>query len=197
MSGLRTLSPTRPGWRVWVAGALAVLVVVVVLVARLTGGGEEPAAQRGAVPEVSGSPEPGPPGDAPGGASTKPVPTSTAGDDGATGPGPYGSRAKGEAVTAAVAFVRAWATRPPAGQPGQWLDGVSRHADPALIDLLRGVDPGTVPSTRVTGAPQSVSGGPTHAQVRVPTDGGPVLVLCVLVKDRWLVADFDPEGAPS
>lgn len=190
MSEIRTFALRRPGWRVWLAGTLAVVVLVVLFVARLAEGDEKQEADGSGTPPASGStplteaPEP----------SGSPL-----NDDGVIGPeaSTGAQQAAAGAMTVALAFGRAWATPPSATAPDQWWVGVSRHTTQALAERLREVDPATLPATRVTGAAQSVLGGVTSAEVRVPTDAGPLLVVCVLVAGRWVVAEFELEAKPS
>jgi hypothetical protein len=175
----------RPGWRVWAAGGLAIVVVVVVLIARIGGGGSEPTAPSSGVavpPSAQGSAEP--------------EQGATAGEnDGlaSSEASPEAQPAAPGAMAAAVDFVRAWANHPANTTPSRWWAGVSRHTDAALADQLRDVDPSLVPASRVTGAAESRRGGATSAEVVVPTDAGRIVVSCILVRGRWLVADFDKE----
>jgi hypothetical protein len=182
----------RPGWRVWVAGALAVVVIVVVLVARLSDGSDPgPGDNRNTEQSSStGSGSPLEPVDP----SGEPL---NDGPDGAEAGNETSQPAAAGAMDVALAFARAWATPPPENAPDQWWAGVSRHTDQTLAEQLRDLDPTTLPASKVTGAPVSVSGGVTSAEVRVPTDAGQLLVVCVLVRGRWLAADYEFERRAS
>jgi hypothetical protein len=169
----------RPGWRVWAALALGCLVVVVVLVARLTGDGAPrtdagPVAPSGASPPSTAA--------AP---STSVSPPPDDGVHGSTSAVPEG------AVAAGTSFVRAWVAHAPPTTAAQWWQRVSRHADPTLAQQLRAVDLTDIPANRVTGPATGTVLSPTSAEIRVPTDGGTVVVLCVLVDSRWLAATVD------
>lgn len=178
----------RLGWRVWAAGSLAVVVVVVVLIARLTGGDAD-------------SPSGADAGDTPGAGVTEPVePSSEPLNDGPAGPeasAEPSAPAAPAAVSVALAFARAWATPPPPSAPGNWATAVSKYTDPVLAQQLRALDPKSLPATKVTGPPVSVSGGVTSAEVTVPTDAGDLLAVCVLVQGKWLVADYEFDRRPS
>ncbi len=100
-------------------------------------------------------------------------------------------------MTLATAFATDWATRPPANEPDQWWQRVTRHTDLTLAEQLREIDASTLAATKVTGPAQSAQGGVTSAEVRVPTDAGPILVVCVLVDGEWKVADYELERRPS
>jgi hypothetical protein len=192
VSEIRTFALGRPSWRVWVALALAVVVVVVLFIARVTGGGDADEPLAGGVrTSASGSPGDG---------VTEPAePSGSPLVDGPDGPEASAepSVAAPAAVTVALAFAQAFVTRPPASAPDQWLAGVSRHTDQALTEQLRGMNPAELPASRLTGAAASVQGGVTSAEVRIPTDAGPLLAVCVLVAGRWVVADYELEEAPS
>jgi len=179
----------RPGWRVWIAGVLAVIVFVVLLIARLADAGPD-------------SDQPGPSGVAASPsetASTTPEPTATLADDGLTGPeaSPKEQVAAPAAMTAATDFARAWVVAQPGVTAQQWWEGVARHTDAALADQLREVDPAVVPAARVVGPAESIHGGVSSADVAVPTDAGRLLITCSLQKNRWLVVDFDIERGQS
>lgn len=179
----------RPGWRVWAAGVLAVIVFVVVLIARLAGAGSgsDSAGSDGAAPLPSPS------------VSPAPEPTPTLADDGLSGPeaSPKEQGAAPEALLAATAFAKAWATHPDGVTAEQWWGGVAKHTDAALADQLRGVDPAVVPATRVVGPAEAIHGGVSSADVAVPTDAGRLLVTVIRQAGRWLVADFDIERGES
>ena len=181
----------RPGWRVWVAGALAVIVFGVLLAARIAGGDDEKSPRSGAPVASSTSDSTLEPVDP----SGEPLP-----NDGPAGPEASheaSQRAAPAAMTVAVAFAQAWATPPPPSAPDQWWAGVSRHTDQALAEQLREVNPADLPATRVTGPAKSVAGGVTSAEVEVPTDAGDLLVVCVDVRGRWVVADFELDRGTS
>jgi hypothetical protein len=190
MPDARSFALRRPPWRVWLAGALAVVVVVIVLIARLSGGDDDGGEPTGA-PATSGSAsaDPGPVEP-----SAEPAPDGPAGVEAAEeGKQPVAA----DALTLARQFAEAWATPPPAQAPQQWFAGVSPYVDETLAAQLKELDPATLPAKRVTGAPKAVSGGVTNADVQVPTDAGDLLVVCVLVPKGWVVADFEFERRPS
>ncbi|HEV2086919.1 MAG TPA: hypothetical protein VGR21_01280 [Cryptosporangiaceae bacterium] len=166
----------RPGWRVWVAGAIALFVAGVLLIGRLVGTDEA-----GQVRDVS----------APAPAS----PSSTLGDDGVV---PAGAPNASAVAAVAERFTRAWVNRPEGAGPESataWWKAVSRDADPTLTAQLRTADPTRIPARAVTGRPQVKPLSPTAAEARVPTDAGTAVLLCVLVEKRWLVTTIDLERA--
>ncbi len=190
MPDARSFALRPPPWRVWLAGALAVVVVVIVLIARLSGGDDDGGEPTGA-PATSGS------------ASADPGPVDPSSEPAPDGPAGVEAAEEGKqpvaagALTLARQFAQAWATPPPAQAPQQWFAGVSPYVDETLAAQLKELDPATLPATRVTGAPKAVSGGVTNADVQVPTDAGDLLVVCVLVPKGWVVADFEFERRPT
>jgi hypothetical protein len=174
---------------VWVAGALAVVVVVVVLIARLTGDEDsgDPAGSSATSGPTTGELTPPEP-------SSEPAPDGPAGVEAAEeGKQPVAPAA----IALAEKFAQAWATPPPPGAPDQWFASVSPYVDETLAAQLKELDPATLPAKRVTGAAKAVTGGVTNADVQVPTDAGDLLVVCVLVAKGWVVADFEFERRPS
>jgi len=194
MSDIRTFALRRPGWRVWLAGVLAVIVVVTVVIARIAGGSEsDGGANAGDSPPGSAAEQVN------GTESGSPDPSTTPETD-----GPAGAEATADstvaasaAMTVALAFAKAWATRPAAGAEDQWWTGVSRYTDQTLAEQLRQIDPATLEATKVTGPARSAQGGVSSAEVQVPTDAGELLVICVFVGQRWQVADYELERRPS
>jgi hypothetical protein len=148
-------------------GLLAVIVAAVV-VAKLIGG---PA---GAPFSLSGSPQP-------------PVATSD-GDDAEVAPA--SSFADDDAVLAAAnAFAAAWLRRD--APSAEWHAGIAALATPALATRLDGVDPLTVPASRVEG-PAVVGALDEHfATVLLHVDTGTLSLTLTWVDDRWLVDGVD------
>lgn len=95
-----------------------------------------------------------------------------------------------EAKAAAHAFVTAWA-RPQAKQPA-WSKALAPYTDPAYLTQLAKTNPERVPATKVTGAPQLVTGSAYAAQFAVPTDAGKMSVLVMFDGTAWLVASISP-----
>lgn len=178
----------RPGWRFWTAVVVLLGVSGVTGWARVTGGGPD----AGEVAVATASVREG---------STTPTPTSSStwGNDGVVGAPatPYGKPPPPAAARLATAFTRAWVHHPPGTTSDAWWRAVSRYTDRTLTEQLRAVDPSQIPATRVTGSPQGVFATPTSAEVAVPTDAGRVVLLCVLVSGRWVVATVDLERKPS
>jgi hypothetical protein len=205
MPGNGSFALRRPGWRVWVAGGLALVVLVVVLAARLSGGGEDPRERAGSAPATSTAAPAVTASGAPGStASAAPSTTAPGGVDADGGfpsetpPPASGPAGVSQASQTALALVRAMVDHSPGMTQARWWAAVSRYADPTLGEQLKLTDPATVPANRVTGAPQVMAGGGSgHVQVAVPTDGGRVLVTCVFASDRWLASDLDLERGPA
>jgi hypothetical protein len=100
-----------------------------------------------------------------------------------------------QAPRAALDVASRWATawlRPPAGTTNeQWLDGLRTTTTDEYLGVLSGVDPGNIPSTKVTGAAKAVRVAAHSVQVQVPTDALTLLVLVVDDGTGWRVAGYD------
>ena len=178
MAGIRYGVPRLPRWRGGTAAVLAVFVLGAVVTARLADPG---ATGPGGVAATPGR--------------VAPAPHSSFGDDGIVVPSgsPSVAPVTPGALARATAFVRAWVTHPAGAPADRWWQAVSAHADPTLAGQLRSADPAQIPANRVTGAAVGLSATPTSARVAVPTDAGRVVVLCVVVDGRWVVATVDLE----
>jgi hypothetical protein len=177
----------RPGWRVYVAAGLALVVIVVVLLARVRGG-SAPGGRPGAQGAAATAPSPG------AGVTASPLPD----DDVPADPTPPSKQvAAPQALAAAAAFTKAWAHHPDGITAAQWSAAVGKHADPVLAKQLTFTDPRLVPATTVTGPAVSLAGGVSSASVGVPTDAGQVVLTCTLVGGRWAVSDVDLKRGPE
>lgn len=136
---------------------------------------------------------PSPTGSSAAGSSPTPTPatvpgiTSTSAGLSATG---------GESVTrVATAFAQAWSASGRSQQ--EWVRGIQPFVTPALAAGLAQTDPARVPATKVTGEAQLVTASATNASVRVPTDGGSIVVtLTRTTSGGWQVSDVAPAGQP-
>ena len=95
----------------------------------------------------------------------------------------------------ATAFTQAWSS---SGRPQeQWVRGLNPFVTPALAAGLAQSDPGRVPATKVTGEAVLLTASATSAQVRVPTDGGSIVVTVQRQSSGpWKVSDVAPAGQP-
>ena len=106
--------------------------------------------------------------------------------------GPGGS----ESVTrVATAFAKAWSSSGRSQQ--EWTRGIQPFVTPALAAGLAQTDPARVPATKVTGEAVLLTASATSAQVRVPTDGGSIVVTLKRAgSGPWQVCDVAPAGQP-
>jgi hypothetical protein len=102
-----------------------------------------------------------------------------------------------ESVTrVATAFAQAWSSSGRSQQ--EWTSGIQAFVTPALAAGLAQTDPARVPATRVTGEALLLTASATFARVRVPTDGGSIVVTLTRAASRpWQVTDVAPVGQPS
>ncbi|MFC4946841.1 hypothetical protein [Pseudonocardia sp. GCM10023141] len=101
------------------------------------------------------------------------------------------SQAPQAALDVAAAWTAAW-VRPPAGTPaGQWLEGLRATTTPEYMGVLAGVDPGNIPSTKVTGPPKAVSVSPKSVRVEVPTDALTLTEVLINSDVGWRVSSYE------
>ena len=102
-----------------------------------------------------------------------------------------------ESVTrVATAFAQAWSSSGRSQQ--EWTSGIQAFVTPALAAGLAQTDPARVPATSVTGEALLLTASATFARVRVPTDGGSIVVTLTRAASRpWQVSDVAPVGQPS
>ena len=95
----------------------------------------------------------------------------------------------------ATAFAQAWSSSGRSQQ--EWTRGIQPFVTPALAAGLAQTDPARVPATKVTGEAVLLTASATSAQVRVPTDGGSIVVtLKRAASGPWQVSDVAPAGQP-
>lgn len=95
----------------------------------------------------------------------------------------------------ALSFVRSWAR--PDADSGQWRRTCQTLATERYGKELATASSAHVPSSRVLGAAHVQHRTKDAAQVRVPTDGGAVLVDLELTNVGWRVAMIEPERLAS
>jgi hypothetical protein len=94
----------------------------------------------------------------------------------------------------ATAFAKAWSS--PGRSQAEWTHGIRPYVTPALATGLAQTDPAHVPATKVTGEAVLLKAAATSAQVRVPTDGGSIVVTLHGSSGSWLVSDVAPADQP-
>ncbi|NMM35225.1 MAG: hypothetical protein HHJ13_14765 [Phycicoccus sp.] len=149
----------------------------------------------GHVPLVTVGPTPSEP--SPSVSSSAPSSSGAATASGTTLPTSAASGAGGsESVTrVATAFAKAWSSSGRSQQ--EWTRGIQPFVTPALAAGLAQTDPARVPATRVTGEAVLLTTSATFAQVRLPTDGGSIVVsLSRAGSGPWRVSDVAPAGQP-
>ena len=95
----------------------------------------------------------------------------------------------------ATAFAQAWSSSGRSQQ--EWARGIQPFVTPALAAGLAQTDPARVPATKITGEAVLLTASATSAQVKVPTDGGSIVVtLRRAFSGPWQVSDVAPAGQP-
>ncbi len=102
------------------------------------------------------------------------------------------SAADPAALDVAARWSAAW-VRPAEGTTtAQWLEGLRPLTTEEYLGVLGTVDPGNVPATQVTGAPQAVRVAESSVRAEVPTDTVTLLVLVVRTElGEWRVSGYD------
>jgi hypothetical protein len=106
-----------------------------------------------------------------------------------------------ESVTKlATAFATAWSSS--SRSQAEWNKGIEPFVTSDLADGLAQTDPAHVPATKVTGEAVLLTSSSHSAEVRVPTDGGSIVVTLQREStDPWLISDVapadQPPGAPT
>jgi hypothetical protein len=102
------------------------------------------------------------------------------------------SAAPQAALGVAQRWATAWADHPAGTTGAQWSDRLRPYTTDEYLPVLASVDPGNIPSSRVTGAPRAVEVRPDSVRVQVPTDAVTLQLLLVQVgADDWRVAGYD------
>lgn len=110
-------------------------------------------------------------------------------------PGPTPSSSRATPLDVALAFTEAWAR--PDADVDSWRSECSSFATARFIRLLSESSSASVPASRALGSAATVERSATSARVRVPTDGGAVLVSLERVRAEWLVDGIEPEESPA
>lgn len=125
--------------------------------------------------------------------TSRPTPRPTTTTASTSAPSAAGPVTNQSATAVASAFVRAWSSD---GSRDAWYAAMERWASPELLRSLASTDPAQVPADRVTGDGRLVSSAKASATVRVPTDGGDVLVTLSASGGGWKAQDIAPADAP-
>jgi hypothetical protein len=185
-------------WPLWSWRNLSVTVAAVLLVLFGVGRIIEPSKVTLSTPHVSrisATPTPSPslasgPSAAASPQVPAPVPSTTAATSAASG-----VPANQSVTRVATAFAQAWSSSGRSQQ--EWTRGIQPFVTPALAVGLAQTDPARVPATKVTGEAVLLAASATSAQVKVPTDGGSIVVtLSRASSGPWRVSDVAPAGQP-
>jgi hypothetical protein len=105
-----------------------------------------------------------------------------------------GAPSKDSVTAVALSFAQAWSSSARSQQ--EWALGIQPYVTPALGAGLAQTDPARVPATRVTGEPLLLTSSATSATVRVPTDGGSIVVTLTRAAGGWQVSGVAPADQP-
>jgi hypothetical protein len=195
---MRSQASTILRWPLWSWRNLSITAAAILLVLYGMGRVIEPAKitlTTNHAPLAGASSMPSPP--SPSNSSTDPSAPAGAAVPGTTPPTSVDSRARAsESVTrVATAFAQAWSSSGRTQQ--EWTRGIQPFVTPALAAGLAQTDPARVPATKVTGEAVLIQASATSAHVRVPTDGGSIVVTLKRAgSGPWQVSDVAPAGQP-
>ena len=192
---MRGQASTMLRWPLWSWRNLSVTFAAVLLVLYGMGRVIEPAKitlTAVHVPRVTAVPAPSL--SAPPAAPSSPVPATVPGTTPPTS-ALSGPRASESVTRLAFAFAQAWSSSGRSQQ--EWTAGIQPFVTPALAAGLAQTDPARVPATKVTGEAVLLMASASFAQVRVPTDGGSIVVtLKQGPSGPWQVSNVAPAGQP-
>ena len=166
------------GTRYGAAVALVVLISVVVGVGKIVDGGRTTTPPLGTGTVVE----------------TPSATGSELGDDGVGAPPspPPPSTSPGASAPQAVAlnFAQSWLHHDGV-TADQWLAALRPYATPALQDRLSGVDPASVPASKVTGDATATDRSESYVDISIPLDAGVLTLGMSSTNGKWLVDSVD------
>jgi hypothetical protein len=114
-------------------------------------------------------------------------------DDGVVSPLPTVSPSVAEGAApptqVAKAFAESWLERTRTAQ--NWLAALRPHSTKQLLEQLEGVDPASVPASRITGEVSLITLSESAVQVIVPLDSGQLRLRLVGPDGHWFVDGVD------
>ena len=159
------------------AVALVAVIALIVGIGKIVGGGR--------------------PASAPVDAGIVATPSATAsqeGDDGVGSPpappAPSTSPGAADPQTVAVSFTAAWLHHDGV-TAGQWLAALRPFATAALQSRLAGVDPETVPASKMSGPATATNRSGSYVDITIPLDAGALTLGLTGTGGRWLVDSVD------
>lgn len=93
-------------------------------------------------------------------------------------------------LQSAHAWARAWVTHPEGLTKREWLERLRPRTSPEFLPEMESVSLDNVP-TKVMGPPKPAESTGKSMTVRVPTDGGEIMIMLVNTPDGWQVAGYD------
>ena len=86
---------------------------------------------------------------------------------------------------------RAWVNHPAGITNDKWLDGLRPYTTEEQLTEMTTVEPANIAATKVTGNPTAVESFTSSVKVKLPTDGGDLLITVIDTPDGWRVAFYD------
>ncbi len=184
-------------WPLWSWRNLSVTAAAVLLVLYGMGRVVEPANVTGSAahaPLVTVSPASSQPSD-PETAWSSTVPTPVPGKPTLPTSAASGGHGSESVTRVATDFARAWSSSGRSQQ--EWTRGIQPFVTSTLATGLAQTDPARVPATKVMGEAVLLTASATSARVKVPTDGGNIVVtMSRASSNSWKVSDVAPADPP-
>ncbi|MBP2473883.1 cytoskeletal protein RodZ [Crossiella equi] len=105
-------------------------------------------------------------------------------------PPPPPAQPAAEALAVAENWGKAWVDHPEGITNQQWLEKLKPFTTDEYLGQLASVDPGMVPSTKVTGKPTSLGATTSSVDVKLPTDKIVLRITVISTNVGWRVASY-------
>jgi hypothetical protein len=104
---------------------------------------------------------------------------------------PETARPAPAAMDVASDWARAFVDHPPGVTNDQWLKDLRPLTTEEQLTEMTTVEPGNIEATKVTGEPEAVESYTSSVRVKIPTDGGDLLITVIETPDGWRVTFYE------
>ncbi|WP_199433857.1 hypothetical protein [Qaidamihabitans albus] len=94
------------------------------------------------------------------------------------------------ALRVAGEWAAAWVNHPAGSTNEQWLDRLRPLTTEEYLPVMKSVNPGNIPATKVTGEPEATESYTSSVKAEVPTDGPRLSITVVETDAGWRVAHY-------
>ena len=96
-----------------------------------------------------------------------------------------------EALEVADKWGKAWVDHPEGITNEEWLKDLTPLTTEEQLTEMATVEPGNISATKVTGEPEAVESYTSSVTVKLPTDGGDLLITVIDTPDGWRVQYYE------